>query len=86
MMGGVDSGSKPLTCCPACASRLIYPLSFLPHDSGRVVIDRRCPECEHLDCVACDPQAAAIWARREQRLRLELVHAVLDLEIAAALA
>ncbi len=85
-MGGVDPRSKPLTCCPACASRLIYPLSFMPHTSGRVVIDRRCPECEHVDRVACDPAAAETWARREQRLRLELVHAVLDLEIAAALA
>ena len=85
-MGALGDGAKPLTVCPACASRLIYPVTFAPLDSGRVVIERRCPECEHDDCVTCDPTAATAWARRVRRDRLELVHQVLDLEIAAALA
>ena len=82
----MDRNGKPLTACPACTSRLIYPVSFGSHDPGRVIVQRRCPECEHVDRVACDEAAVAAWVRREHRIRLALVREVLDCEIEAALA
>ena len=82
----MDTHSKPLIVCPACASRLIYPLSFVPDAVGHVVVERHCPDCEHSDCVTCDATAAEVWVKRELRIRLEIVRQVLDLEIEAALA
>jgi DNA-directed RNA polymerase subunit RPC12/RpoP len=82
----VDTHSKPLIVCPACSSRLIYPLSFEPDAAGRVVVERRCPDCEHSDCVTCAATAVEVWVKRELRIRLEIVRQVLDLEIEAALA
>ena len=76
------TGTKPLTACPACASRLIYPVSFASHpDRQRVVVERCCPECDHNDCVVCDEVAAAIWGRRERRIRRALVRQVIELEL-----
>jgi hypothetical protein len=78
-------GSKPLTTCPTCDSRLIYPLDAYRHPDGGAVIVRRCPECEHSDIVRAELEAARRWGRREQRIRVELVRAVLDLEVAGIL-
>jgi hypothetical protein len=78
----MTSDTKPLTTCPSCASRLIYPVSFDAHPDGRrVVVERCCPECDNSDCVACDAAAAAAWGRRERRIRLALVRQVIELEL-----
>jgi DNA-directed RNA polymerase subunit RPC12/RpoP len=77
---------KPLTRCPLCSSRLIFPLSVEVHHSSGMIIERRCPECEHRDVVVTDLLAAQVWARRERRLRSQLVRTVLDLELAEILA
>jgi transcriptional regulator NrdR family protein len=73
--------SKPLTSCPICDSRLIYPVDARRHPEGGAVIERRCPECEHSDIVVAGLEAARRWGRREQRVRVELVRAVLALEV-----
>jgi hypothetical protein len=77
--------AKPLTSCPACDSRLIYPLDAHRHADGRAVIERRCPECEHVDVVVAEIDAARRWGRRERRIRIELIRAVLDLEVESIL-
>ncbi len=83
----MTNGTRPLTTCPACASRLIYPVSFASHpDRERVVIERCCPECDHSDCVVCDAVAAAVWGRRERSIRRELVRQVIALELDEILA
>jgi hypothetical protein len=74
-------GSKPLTSCPICDSRLIYPVDAHRDSEGLAVIERRCPECEHSDIVTCEPETAGRWGRREQRIRTELVRVVLALEV-----
>ena len=54
---------KPLVHCPRCASRLIYTVDTAGYDS-EVILDRRCPECEHRDSVVTSALAAAVWYRR----------------------
>jgi DNA-directed RNA polymerase subunit RPC12/RpoP len=70
---------KPLVRCPCCASRLIYTVDAAGYDA-EVILDRRCPECEHRDSVVTSALAAAVWYRRDTRLMHEL------LELANALA
>ena len=82
----METQSKPLIACPACASRLIHPRTFEPLDDGRVVVERRCPECEHADRVACSVPAAEALIRREARIRTEIARTVLDLELEGILA
>ena len=74
MQAGRDegfSGQKPLVECPRCLSRLIYTVDTAGYDS-EVILDRRCPECEHRDSVVTTALAAAIWYRRETRIMREL--------------
>ena len=74
MQAGRDerfSGQKPLVHCPRCLSRLIYTVDTAGYDS-EVILDRRCPECEHRDSVVTTALAAAIWYRRETRIMREL--------------
>jgi hypothetical protein len=74
MQAGRDegySGRKPLVECPCCLSRLIYTVDTAGYDS-EVILDRRCPECEHRDSVVTTALAAAVWYRRETRIMGEL--------------
>jgi DNA-directed RNA polymerase subunit RPC12/RpoP len=70
---------KPLVRCPCCDSRLIYTVDSAGYDA-EVILDRRCPECEHRDSVVTSALAAAVWYRRDTRLLAELA------ELADALA
>jgi DNA-directed RNA polymerase subunit RPC12/RpoP len=74
MQAGRDEGfgeQKPLVHCPRCVSRLIYTVDTAGYDS-EVILDRRCPECEHRDSVVTTALAAAVWYRRETRIMREL--------------
>lgn len=62
---------KPLVHCPRCASRLIYTVDTAGYDA-EVILDRRCPECEHRDSVVTSALAAAVWYRRDTRILAEL--------------
>jgi Zn ribbon nucleic-acid-binding protein len=62
---------KPLARCPACSSRLIYPID-LAGWSWDTVVSRRCPECEHHDVVATARLPALLWFARNARQRDEL--------------
>jgi hypothetical protein len=70
--GEIETRGGPLVRCPSCASRLIYPTDIAGL-GGRVVLTRRCPECEHHDSVVAGAMAAAAWYRRElqHKARLE---------------
>jgi hypothetical protein len=63
---------KPLVHCPRCTSSLIYTVDAAGYDA-EVILDRRCPECEHRDSVVTSALAAAVWYRRETRLMRELL-------------
>lgn len=74
MQAGRDeefSAQKPLVHCPRCVSRLIYTVDTAGYDS-EVILDRRCPECEHRDSVVTTALAAAVWYRRDTRIMREL--------------
>lgn len=74
--------SKPLVVCPGCDSPLIYPVLIARHpDGSRIVIERCCPECEHNDSVAVEAVAAELWARRERKIRAQMMRTVLELEL-----
>jgi DNA-directed RNA polymerase subunit RPC12/RpoP len=62
---------KPLVHCPRCDSRLIYTVDTAGYDA-EVILDRRCPECEHRDSVVTSALAAAVWYRRDTRILSEL--------------
>jgi hypothetical protein len=64
--------SKPLVHCPRCSSRLIYAIDAAGYDA-EVILNRRCPECEHRDSVVTSAIAAAVWYRRDTRLIRELM-------------
>ena len=63
---------NPLVRCPRCSSRLIGPTRTDACRDG-VIVDRRCPECEHSDRVITTPFAAAVWSRHEARVRSSLL-------------
>jgi hypothetical protein len=67
---------KPLVHCPCCMSRLIYAIDAAGYDA-EVILNRRCPECEHRDSVVTSALAAAVWYRRDTRIMREL-HALAD--------
>jgi hypothetical protein len=74
MQAGRDEGfgvQKPLVHCPHCLSRLIYTIDTAGYDA-EVILDRRCPECEHRDSVVTTALAAAVWYRRETRIMREM--------------
>jgi transcriptional regulator NrdR family protein len=58
--------------CPRCTSRLIYAIDTAGYDA-EVILNRRCPECEHRDSVVTSAIAAAVWYRRDTRLMRELM-------------
>jgi hypothetical protein len=62
---------KPLVRCPSCSSGLVYPVRCVSRDALSL-IERRCPECEHRDCVRTNRLAAELWHRRDARIRDEL--------------
>jgi hypothetical protein len=62
---------KPLVHCPSCESSLIYTTDSAGYDA-EVILNRRCPECEHRDSVVTTAIAAAVWYRRDTRLLAEL--------------
>jgi len=64
--GDSETPAGPLVRCPCCASRLIYPTDIAGL-GGRVVVTRRCPDCEHHDSVVAGAVAVAAWYRRELR-------------------
>ena len=72
---------KPLISCPACSSRLIYPTGFDRDDDGSMIIERRCPECEHADIVVAEFKAALTWIQRERRIRRQLMMHLIELEL-----
>jgi RNase P subunit RPR2 len=82
----MESTTKPLTRCQSCASPLIYPLSAIAVEDDRVVIDRRCPECEWHDCVVASTRAVAAWARHQRRIRAQLTSADVMHQVDAILA
>jgi hypothetical protein len=63
---------NPLVRCPRCSSRLIGPTHTDACHDG-VIVDRRCPECDHRDRVVTTAFAAAVWARHEARVASSLV-------------
>jgi DNA-directed RNA polymerase subunit RPC12/RpoP len=65
-------GDKPLVHCPRCLSRLIYAIDTAGYET-EVILDRRCPECEHRDSVVTSALAAAVWYRRDTRIMRELL-------------
>ena len=67
---------NPLVRCPRCSSRLIAPCTPTAAHDG-VIVDRRCPECDHRDRVVTTAFAAAVWARHETRVASSL-HALAD--------
>ena len=68
--------ANPLVRCPRCRSRLITPVQADGCSDG-VIVDRRCPECDHRDRVVTTAFAAAVWARHEARVASSL-HALAD--------
>jgi DNA-directed RNA polymerase subunit RPC12/RpoP len=74
--------SKPLVHCPNCASRLIYAIDTAGYDA-EVILNRRCPECEHRDSVVTSAIAAAVWYRRDTRFMRELMELADSLAAAA---
>ncbi|MDX6563179.1 MAG: hypothetical protein QOD65_2993 [Gaiellales bacterium] len=69
-MGG-HGALKPLVRCPICASELIYP-TYCAVEEGLSLLERRCPGCEHRDCVRTYRVAAELWLRRHARYAEEL--------------
>jgi hypothetical protein len=63
---------KPLVYCPRCLSRLIYATDAAGY-AYEVILNRRCPECEHRDSVVTTAIAAAVWYRRDTRHMHELL-------------
>ena len=61
----------PLMICPRCASPLIYARDIAGTRST-AVLARRCPECEHRDCVITTVMAADAWLGRDARLTARL--------------
>jgi DNA-directed RNA polymerase subunit RPC12/RpoP len=66
------AGRKPLVHCPRCESRLIYAVDAAGYEA-EVILNRRCPECEHRDSVVTSAIAAAVWYRRDTRLMQQLM-------------
>jgi DNA-directed RNA polymerase subunit RPC12/RpoP len=62
---------KPLVRCPSCASRLIYAEAHEPF-AARVIVRRRCPECEHRDEIETTRFVAEVWQRRDARICRQL--------------
>jgi hypothetical protein len=69
-MGG-HRAIKPLVRCPVCGGELIYPTYCLVHHELGL-LERRCPDCEHRDCVRTNRHAAELWLRRHARHAEEL--------------
>jgi hypothetical protein len=65
-------GRRPLVHCPCCESRLIYAVDAAGYEA-EVILNRRCPECEHRDSVVASAIAAAVWYRRDTRLMHQLM-------------
>jgi hypothetical protein len=63
---------KPLVHCPRCESGLIYAVDAAGYEA-EVILNRRCPECEHRDSVVTSALAAAVWYRRDTRLMRQLM-------------
>lgn len=68
---GARGVMKPLVRCPICASGLIYPVRCSARDALSI-IERRCPDCEHRDCVRTHRLAAELWHRRNAQFREQL--------------
>lgn len=62
-----DGPTKPLVRCPGCESRLIYPLAC-EQLGTRVILTRRCPECELRDEIETTEFVAEVWRRRDARI------------------
>jgi DNA-directed RNA polymerase subunit RPC12/RpoP len=60
-----------LVICPACSSRLIYPIDLAGWKQD-AILSRRCPECEHRDVVVTARLPALLWLARTARQRDEL--------------
>jgi hypothetical protein len=71
-MQDATNGDKPLVHCPRCLSRLIYAIDSAGYEN-EVILDRRCPECEHRDSVVTSALAAAVWYRRDTRIMCALL-------------
>ena len=82
---GIVSLESLLTFCPSCRSGLIYPRDVYDV-GGDSVVSRRCPECEHVDHVRCEPRAAEVWLQRERTHRRTIVRAVLEMELTSIVA
>ena len=63
---------NPLVRCPRCSGRLIGPTRSEPCRDG-VIVDRRCPDCDHRDRIVTTAFAATVWARHEARVASALL-------------
>ena len=68
-----QSAPRSIAKCPRCAGRMIYPRD-LAGVGDRVVISRRCPDCQQCDVILTTRLPAMVWfartrasARRWQR-------------------
>ena len=66
-----QSAPRSIAKCPRCASRMIYPRD-LAGVGERVVISRRCPECQQCDVVLTTRLPAMVWFARNAREREEM--------------
>ena len=73
--------TMPLTTCPSCSSKLIYPRGCEPFGDDHELVDRRCPESEHADRVVTSAFAARLWERAQERRRADLAAQLLHLEL-----
>jgi ssDNA-binding Zn-finger/Zn-ribbon topoisomerase 1 len=72
MSGGLRRDNQSATIhakCPQCAGRMIYPRS---RPRRRVVISRRCPDCQQCDVVLTTRLPAMVWFARNVREREEM--------------
>lgn len=58
-----------LTRCQECASSLVQAVRIEPLANGTCLMERRCPECEHVDERVVDEAVAFAWRCRDQRFR-----------------
>ena len=66
-----QSAPRSIAKCPRCASRMIYPRD-LAGVGDRVVISRRCPDCQRCDVILTTRLPAMVWFARNAREREEM--------------
>jgi hypothetical protein len=70
-MPGTGHTKGPLTICPGCGSRLIYP-TRVEYAADGARVSRRCPDCERRDVYLGDADLVDAWLRRQLSLWVAL--------------